>query len=88
MTGLNNTSSKNINLYCFDKKLFITLSEKEASAITLNISDASGNLVVNDNEVKTNGDSVIYNVDSLKPGLYLVSISDGEKLVTQKIVLY
>lgn len=88
VTGVNSGSAQNLSLYCFDKKLFINLPESANTSLNLSISDISGNQVLGNKELPVDGATAVYNVENLKPGMYLVSVFDGQKLVTQKIILY
>ena len=88
VTGVHGTTSQQLNLYCFDKKLFINHPESATNVLSLSISDISGNQVIRNKEVAVNGADPIYHVDHLKPGLYIVSIFDGQTLVSQKILIY
>ncbi|WP_045459963.1 T9SS type A sorting domain-containing protein [Sporocytophaga myxococcoides] len=88
ITGVNGTAAQSVNFYCYDKKIFINLPESANTALSLSISDVSGNQVLGNKELPIAGSTVVYNVDTLKPGMYLVSVFDGHKLMTQKIILY
>ncbi|MCR6638027.1 MAG: T9SS type A sorting domain-containing protein [Sporocytophaga sp.] len=88
ITGVNGSTVQSLNFYCFDKKIFINLPESANTTLNLSISDISGNQVIANKELPIAGSTIVYNVDSLKPGMYLVSVFDGQKLMTQKIILY
>ncbi|WP_028981486.1 T9SS type A sorting domain-containing protein [Sporocytophaga myxococcoides] len=88
VTGVNGGPSKNLSLYCFDKKIFINLPESANTSLNLSISDVSGNQVLDNKELPIGDSTIVYNVADLKPGMYLVSVFDGQKFVTQKIILY
>ncbi|MBO9699706.1 MAG: T9SS type A sorting domain-containing protein [Sporocytophaga sp.] len=88
VTGVNGNTAQNLSLYCFDKKIFFNLPESVNSSLSLSISDVSGNQLLSNKELTVDGSTAVYNVENLKPGMYLVSVFDGQKFVTKKIILY
>lgn len=92
-TGISNPASNtNLNLKCFNTSIdnlrveFFIPTNSKIELIIIDIQGRGESNMVS--ESKSAGTYTInYNTSSLKKGLYLVTLSDGRKTITQKVIL-
>lgn len=88
---LSNGIVKNFNVYPnpFSSNLKIQVSSEKETNISIHISNAAGQLVLNRPMLVQKGENIIVlssEVQSLKPGLYIMEIISEEGKLTQKII--
>lgn len=85
-TGIKNDLALNLNLYPNPVSSILNIEYSSLGPVRVQISSANGKqvLVINYNSTNT----INLNLESLSPGLYLVTLISGEQTISEKIMVH
>lgn len=84
-TAINEEAVSNLNVYPNPVTLVLSIEYTSSSPVLVQVSDSNGKQLITRNYNSTN--KIDLNLETLTPGLYIVTLISGEQTVSQKIMV-